>query len=78
MNLLERKNDFDVKVKAYIAKEYGMEVDGDIEATYGLYTRSINDFKSINWNKQKNYVQIEFYSTEEMKEREKINLKLIS
>lgn len=77
MNLLERKNDFDVKVWAWINKqrpnwESKLPDNKCIEDYYDTYCAGlIKDYAvdSVTWNKQKNYAQINFYFPEH-----KINL----
>jgi len=57
MNLLERKTEFDEKVKKYLSNP-----TAQTEVHYANYLTSVykNEFKEVNYSDARNYVIIEF------------------
>ena len=64
MNLLERKTDFDEKVKRHIRSITGKEIVQPVEEYYPLYTETIKDFKDMTFHEGKDYVCINFKNPE--------------
>jgi len=62
MNLLERKTDFDAKVKQYLSGTNNAVILSNPELYYANYLVSVykDEFKEVSHSDKRNYVSIEF------------------
>lgn len=60
MNLLERKTDFDVKVKQYLQASNEPNQATELHYANYLINKYKDEFKSVNFNDKRNYVIIDF------------------
>ncbi len=65
MNLLERKTDFDIKVNNYLAGTGNCAILSKHELYYTNYlsNRYKDEFKSVSYSSERNYVCVEFNKT---------------